>query len=66
MGWLEPLGALEGREAGGRIGKGIVGIFNPEELLGPRGWVAGGEAAQGSLHLLVHPFSLTIGLRVKS
>lgn len=48
-GWLVPKGALEGREGSGGSGKSVVGVFNPENLFGPGGWVAQST-------LLVHVF----------
>lgn len=47
-GWY-PKGALEGREGSGGSGKSVVGVFNPENLFGPGGWVAQST-------LLVHVF----------
>ena len=60
------LGALKGREASGRTGKGVVGILNPQEMFGLVGWVAGGETEQSRRHLLVHALCLAIGLWVES
>jgi len=39
----------------------VMGILNPQELLGPGGRVVRGETAQSCLDLLVHALSLAIG-----
>ena len=58
--------ALERRKPCCRAWKCIVSIFHPQKLFGPGGWCLGRDATQGSLHLLVHPFSLSVGLRMET
>jgi len=55
--WWLPLGALEWGETGGRTGQRVVGIFDPQKVLGPGGGVLGDVASSpspGSSVRIVH------------
>jgi len=57
--WLEPVRTLKGGETRGRAGQGVVGVFNPYELLGP-----GRRVLRGQAHLLILVLGLAVGLGV--
>ena len=62
---LIPQGTLRQRMAPGWAGKGVAGVLDPHQLLGPRGGVGGDQAAQSSLEVLVGSLQLAIGLGVE-
>lgn len=62
---LVPISTLNGGESGGQAGERIMGILNPQEMLGPGGRVRRHQTAKSCLHLLVNALCLPIGLGVK-
>jgi len=58
--------ALERRQPSCRAWKRIVSILHPQKLFGPGGRCLGRNTTQGCFHFLVHPFSLSVGLRMET
>jgi hypothetical protein len=58
-------GTLKERETHGRARKGVVGIFDPHELLAPGGGVGGDQAAESHVQVLVGSLRLAAGLGVE-
>lgn len=63
---LEPVGTLERGVPSGRACQGVVGVLHPQQLLGLGGGMLGHHTPQRRLHLLILPFSLPVGLGMKS
>lgn len=57
--------ASERRQASGADRKGVVDVLNPRERVDPGVARLLDQAAKTELQLLVHPFSLTVGLGVE-
>jgi len=53
---------LKWRLTGGSRLEGVVGVFNPCEVLTPVSGVVGGQTAESRFELLVHSLCLTVGL----
>ncbi len=43
-----------------------MGILNPSELLAPRGRIAGRQAAESLLEILIGSLTLSVGLGMKT